>query len=180
MEPDTTLEPLDTLSDDALWAAYVSGRDEALDEVIRRHGPELLRYLHLSLGDPARALEELGRSVCRAAAWRRPYEGFDSLRGWLLAVATQVSTPAAASHEEGLKEMLDDLRRGEPGTDQEALRRAVCDLRRDLRQPFLLTVVLGLSAAEATKACRATPAMVARNAARACRALAASIPLAPE
>jgi len=152
-----TDEQLQQLSDEALWQAYVKGNEAAFAEVQRRYRDLLFRYLALSLNELRPAIEQLGRLLSKVAACRRPYEGFDSLRGWLLAVATQQVVPAHHREDPGFSEFFSDLRRAQPADKEALVRRALADLRREERQPLLLTAVCGLSVAEAAKACRFTP-----------------------
>lgn len=174
MQTSGTHDHLRDLSDESLWKAYVDGHDEAFAEVRRRYQGLLFRYLALSLNDVRAAAQQLGTVLCMAAAWRKPYEGFDSLKGWLLAVATQQVVPAHWREDHGLTEFLTDLKRREPVSAAEQIRHALADMKREERQPFLLVVAGGLSIAEAAKACRFTPDHTVRLIARACREFARS------
>ena len=163
---------LQHLSDEALWLSHAAGGDEAFSEVRRRHEGALFRYLQLSLGDVRAAAETLGQVLRLARAHRRPCEGFDSLRGWLFAVATQAAVPAHVPQQEGLSQMVADLKRPPPRAVEDALRRALADMQREVKQPFLLVMVMGLPLAEAARACRFPVHQAARRVLRACGELA--------
>ena len=167
----TPQHDLSDLPDEALWQAYVDGADEAFAQVRRRYQQDLFRYLVLSLSSTALAARELGRVLAGAAAFRRPPQGFDSLKGWLFAIATQGASPAHAGHEEGLLDSMKELARTESGTRHERVLLALRDLRRADRQPFLLVTVAGLSFAEAARACRFSVERTRRAVARAYRQL---------
>ena len=172
MQPNES--PLRTQPDDALWRAYVEGDDDAFAEVRRRYQPLLFRYLALSLSDLRQAAQHLGRVLTLVAAWRRPHEGFDSLKGWLLAIATQQVVPTHHREDPGLFDFLSDLRRSEPHDAEARARCALADMRREERQPLLLIVVGGLGLSEAARACRFRPERTARLVERAARELARS------
>ena len=176
-KPETDLSHL---PDEALWQAHVAGLDAAFSEVRRRYQDKLLRYLVLSLGDVHAAAQQLGRVLRAASDYREPLHGFDSLKGWLFAVATQGATPANAGHEEGFLDFLSEFRQGEPHSRQERILRALRDLRREHRQPFLLVTVAGLSLPEAAKACRFTVERTRGALARAYQQLAGSVVFAEE
>jgi len=161
------------LPDQALWDCYAGGQDEAFAEVRRRYQGELFRYLQLSLGEVGAAAAQLGRALGLARNHRGPHEGFDSLRGWLLAVATQACVPAHIPQDDGLAAWLSDLRRPKAGSEDELLREALRDIRHEVKQPFLLVVVMGLAVEEAAKACRFSVRRTERCVLRACRELAA-------
>jgi DNA-directed RNA polymerase specialized sigma24 family protein len=159
---------LQHLSDEALWLSHAAGGDAAFPEVRRRHEGALFRYLQLSLGDVRAAAETLGKVLRLARAYRRPYDGFDSLRGWLFAVATQAAVPAHVPQEEGLSQMVADLKRPRPKAVEDALKRALADMHREVKQPFLLVMVMGLPLAEAARACRFPVHQAARRVLSAC------------
>ena len=171
MDPVLPHNPVRDLADDALWLAYVEGRDEALNEVRRRYEADLMRYLQLSLQDAKAALQQLAHVLALVVRHRASFDGFDSLRGWLLAVATQTAAPAHARQDDGLMDFLNDLKRRQPVTDQEALQHALANVRHDVKQPFLLVMAMRLPLAEAAKACRSTEERTAGAVLRACREL---------
>lgn len=165
-----------SLSDEALWAEYVDGSDAAFDEVRRRYQEPLFRYLLLSGTELRTASQALGQILCHASLHRRRLEGFDSLKGWLFAIATQQAVPAHVPEQEGLMDFISQMKRGEPTSPEDNLRRALFDVRRDLRQPFLLVAVFGLSIAQAARACRFPPDQTAHKLKRAYREISAAVP----
>ena len=168
-QPATDLGPL---SDEELWGAFVGGDDAALAALVERYNAELFWYLLLSTGRQHPAAQHLFRTWDLVARWRRPYTGFDSFRGWLYAVATQTAVPAGHPEGLGLTELMDDIARGQPvGRSAEVVFR-IADMRRHVRQPFLLVTVAGLSIAEAAKACNFTEPNTVRRVEAAYRRLA--------
>jgi DNA-directed RNA polymerase specialized sigma24 family protein len=126
----------------------------------------------LSTGRQHPAAQHLFRTWDLVARWRRPYTGFDSFRGWLYAVATQTAVPAGHPEGLGLTELMDDIARGQPvGRSAEVVFR-IADMRRHVRQPFLLVTVAGLSIADAAKACNFTEPNTVRRVEAAYRRLA--------
>ena len=162
---------LGQLSDEELWQAYVGGDDAAFAEVRRRYEGSLYWYLVLSLSSPRRAAEGLVKVMGLAAAYRLPHSGFDSLKGWLYAIATQTVVPARAGEEFGLTDLLEDLKRQPAQSKREEALRALGDLKGDLRQPLLLVTVADLSIRETTKACNCTREQTADRIEKACRVL---------
>ena len=160
------------MTDEGLWDAYVAGADAALEPLVDRYNGELFWYLLLSTGRQRSAAQHLFRTWDLVARWRRPFEGFGSFKGWLYAVATQSAVPAGHPEALGLTELMEDIGRGEPvGRSGEVFFR-IADMRRHLRQPFLLVTVAGLSMAEAAKACNFSETDSARRVEAAYRRLA--------
>ena len=81
---------------------------------------------------------------------------FESFKGWLYAVVTQDAVPATHPETYGLMGLLDELKRGEENSRRAKLFFRIVDMRRDLRQPFLLVTLAGLSPTEAAAACNFT------------------------
>jgi hypothetical protein len=126
----------------------------------------------LSTGRQHPAAQHLFRTWDAVARWRRPHAGFDSFKGWLYAVATQTAVPAGHPEDLGLTELMDDISRGQPiGRSAEAVFR-IAEMRRHLRQPFLLVTVAGLSIAEGAKACNFSEPDTARRVEAAYRRMA--------
>lgn len=142
------------LDDDQLWAEYVDGSDGAFTEIRNRYQEPIWRYLLLSGQDQRGAAQALGQILCHMATHRRHMEGFSSVREWIFAIATQQVVPAHVPEEDGLMDFVAELKQGEPETRAERMRRAIGDMQRRIRQPFLLFTVFGLSIPEAARACR--------------------------
>jgi DNA-directed RNA polymerase specialized sigma24 family protein len=164
-----------SLSDEALWEEYVDGSGEAFDEIRERYQNSIFQYLLLSGTDLRTAAEALGQILCQAATYRRHFEGFPSLKSWLFAIATQQAVPAHVPEQEGLIDFISELRHGEPSNREEKLRRALRDVRRDVRQPFLLVAAFGLDIAEAARACRFRPETTVKKVERGYREVAAAL-----
>ncbi|MHC4481453.1 MAG: RNA polymerase sigma factor, partial [Planctomycetota bacterium] len=136
-------EPAATLSDDELWGAFAAGDDEPIGVLLTRYRDELYWYLLISLGKEDAAAHSLRDVWALLAAYRRPFSGFSSFRAWLYAAATQSAVPPAHPEVMGLGEFLDDLKRVPQSTRRGKLFYAVRDLKRRLRQPFLLVTLAG-------------------------------------
>ncbi len=170
----------DDRTDEALWACYAAGEDEALGALMARHAEGLYRYLVLSAGRPEVAagyLTDVWRAV---ASYRGGTEGFGSWKGWLYAVATQRAVPATGAEPFGLAELLAEVRGGHPAAAAGPLWLLLADLPRQLRQPLLLVGVAGLSVGGAAAACNFSEAKTLACLGRACRRLARSRPFADE
>ena len=152
-QPTETVPPR---SDEDLWRAYVEGEDAALDGLIRRHTEDLFWYLFLSTGQQQTAGRHLMRTWDLVASYRGEFDGFDSFKSWLYAVATQNAVPANHPEDMGLTELVNEMTRGGPIDRRAEIFFRIGDLRRHLRQPFLLVTVAGLNIAEAAKACNFT------------------------
>ena len=177
MESTRNNQHLEKLSDEELWSAYVAGSCEAFSEVRRRHQDALFRYLVLSLSDVGAAAVALARVLGLAAAYRKPYEGFDSLKVWLFAIATQQAASPQTREEQGLTQFISELRRPDANGRQEMLMRALADMQRDIKQPFLLVTGAWLSVSEAAKACCYTVERTRRCVERAYKEISASLPV---
>jgi len=169
-------EPLEHLDDTELWSAYVRGNDAAFSEVCRRYRGELYWYLLLSLASPRRAAQRLAEVMGLAAAYRLPYEGFESLKGWLYAIATQSAVSTKEPEELGFADLFEGTRRRKPRTTTERAVYELADLKRQLRQPLLLVTAGGLSISEAARACNFTEEQAAKCIEKALRALSRSGP----
>ncbi|MFP4026334.1 MAG: RNA polymerase sigma factor [Candidatus Brocadiia bacterium] len=145
---------MQNLSDEQLWSEYVDGSGEALDELRNRHEEALFRYLLLSLDDMETAARALGQVFCVAAEYQQQPDGFKSIRCWLYAIATQNVCPAFVPQQHGIMDFVDELRQKEPSNRDEKIRRALIDMQRSLRQPFLLMTIGGLNLSETARACR--------------------------
>jgi len=161
-------------TDEELWGAFVEGDDGALEALVDRYNGELFWYLLLSTGRQRSAAQHLFRVWDLVARYRKPHAGFGSFRAWLYAVATQNAVPAGHPEGLGLTELLDDLGRGAPTSRTAEVFFRIADMRRHLRQPFLLVTVAGLSPADAARACNFTEERTVRYVAAAYRRLAAS------
>lgn len=173
--PDTEMEKApagDSAADEALWAAFLDGDNEALETLIRRYAKELFWYLLLSTGQRRTAGRHLIRVWNLLARWRRPYEGFETFRNWLYAVATQNCVPPTHPESLGLTELVDDLTRGGPADRRAEVFFRITDLRRHLRQPFLLVTVAGLDLPAAARACNFSQQRTAKFVEKAYRRLA--------
>ncbi len=143
-------------SDEAVWERFVDGEAEAIEELVRRHGDALYRYLFLSSGNQQTAAQFAARTSTLAAGYRRPIDGFACFRSWLFAVATQNCVPAVQHEEMGLLDLWHDVKRDPAKSDQADAYYAVRDLLRPVRQPLLLVAAFGFSVEEAARICRFT------------------------
>jgi len=166
-------------SDEELWSSYVEGGDEALRELLGRYRDELYWYLLLSTGRQQAAARHCVNVWEIVSRCRRPFEGFASFRSWLYAVATQNAVPATHPETFGLADLMEDLRRGPARSRLARVFFCIADMRRALRQPFLLVTVAKLSIAEAAKACNFTEERAAACIERACRVVSGSGLFAP-
>jgi DNA-directed RNA polymerase specialized sigma24 family protein len=171
-------------SDEELWRAFVAGTsaaagspgaagnsaaadsgatgkgvavrpsDAALDVLIGRYRRPLFWYLLLSTGKQDSAAQYTRNTWALLAAYRRPFQGFESFKGWLYAVATQNWVPATHPATFGFAELLDDLKRTEETSRRAKFFFLITELAPAERQPFLLVTVAGLTVPEAAKACR--------------------------
>jgi len=160
--------------DEDLWSEFVAGGDECLARLMERHNDELYWYLLLSTGSQPAAARHLAQTWTLLARWRRPMEGFSSFRAWLYAVATQNCVPPTQPDSFELGELVEDLKARRGTTRLARLFYAVVDMRRMARQPFLLTVGMGLRLEEAAAACRLSPEQTALWVERGCRSIARS------
>ncbi len=143
----------DARSDEQLWQSYIEGETEALELLVRRHSADLFWYLLLSTGQQQTAGRHFMATWELLARYRKPFVGFESFKEWLYATATQNAVPANHPEAMGLGELLDDVRRGAPVDRRAQIFFRITDMRRHLRQPFLLVTVAGLSMAGAARAC---------------------------
>lgn len=143
-------------ADDDLWKAFVAGNDAALGALVERHRKALYWYLLLSTGKQDAAARHTRDTWGLLAAHRRPFEGFDSFRNWLYAVATQNCVPATHPEAFGFGDLLDDLRRAPQAGRRGKLFFAIADMAPSERQPFLLVTLAGLPAEDAARACNFT------------------------
>jgi DNA-directed RNA polymerase specialized sigma24 family protein len=162
MSDDIPVEDLQALSDEDLWDGFVAGEDQAVRVLADRYRDEVFGYLLLSTGKQDAAARNCRSIWALLAAWRRPYEGFSSFRGWLYAVVTQNAVPATHPEPFGLGDLIDDLKRGEPNSREARVFYALVDMTRAVRQPLLLTALAGLTVDEAAKACNFNPERVRR------------------
>lgn len=180
MDDTAAVDAQEQPSDEDLWRAFVEGDEEALTALVERYRDELYSYLLLSTGQPRSALQHFLDIWCLVARYRREYEGFESFRSWLYAVATQNAVPATHGESFGLTDLLADIRRGEPQSRQARLFSCIRDLTRGVRQPFLLVAFVGLPLDEAAKACNFTRKRTLRRMEKACRMLARTGLFEPE
>ncbi len=153
MTESSSQQELSGPTDEDLWAEFVRGRDAALDVLVQRYRTELNWYLVLSTGKQDAAARFLRNVWAQLAAYRRPFEGFESFRSWLYAATTQNSVPATHPEMFGLTDLLDDIKRAEQASRRGKLFFHIRDMAQAVRQPFLLVTVVGLSVTEAAKAC---------------------------
>ncbi len=147
---------LKELSDEELWERFVAGRDAAIEVLVSRYRDELCWYLLLSMGRQDAAATCLRDVWALLAAYRRPFDGFGSFKSWLYAAVTQHCVPATHPDVLGLTILLDDLGRVGRRSRRARLFYSITDMKRSIRQPFLLVTVAGLSPAEAARACNFT------------------------
>ena len=174
MSDDGALAALEAMADDELWSEFVKGDDAAIRVLERRYRDELYWYVLLSTGKEDRTAVHLRDAWARLAAYRKPYDGFDSFRGWLYAVVTQNAVPAAHPELFGLADLVDELKRPELKDRRARLFFHIVDMTRAERQPFLLVTLAGLSVEQAAQACNFTPRRVRDALAMAFRGLSGS------
>jgi len=156
MDAEAEASRFEGLSDEELWARFVAGEDDAFEALRSRYQDALYWYLLLSTGRQDAAMAHLRTLWATLAAWRQRFEGFDSFKAWLYAAATQNCVPATHPEPFGLGELIDDIKRGSPTSERARAFFALRDMTRQVRQPFLLVSVAGLSIQQAAKACNFT------------------------
>ena len=171
MAEDQPAHDLQSLSDEDLWQRFVDGEDEAVRALAARYEREMFWYLLLSTGKQDDAARSCRGIWALLTAWRSSFEGFSSFRSWLYAVVTQNAVPATHPEAFGLSDLIDDLKRGEPGSRRARIFYALVDMSRSVRQPLLLTAFAGLTVEEAAKACNFTVARTRRCLVKACARL---------
>jgi len=171
-------QELEDKSDEELWAAFIAGKspaagsfaaadssaggqglaaaasDAALNALMGRYSRALYWYLLLSTGKQDVAAQCTRDTWALLSAYRRPFRGFASFKGWLYAVATQNWVPATHPAPFGFAELLDDLKRPAHASRRPKLFFLIAELTPAERQPFLLVTVAGLPVPEAARACR--------------------------
>jgi len=160
--------------DEQLWQAYAEGDAAALRKLVDRHSSGLYWYLLLSTGQMNTSVRFLAETWCLGAYWRGPLDGFGSFREWLFAVATQNLLPPTHPEAMGLNELIDDVKRADASSRWGEVFYQLMDLRRFVRQPFLLVTVAGLGIREAARVCKFTPTLTARRVQKAYDRLARS------
>ncbi len=167
----------DATTDEELWQAFVRGDDTALEKLAERYRDELFWYLLLSTGKQETAAQCVRNVWALLAAYRLPVEGFDSFRSWIYAVTTQNAVPAAHPEPFGLTELVDDMKRGKVKSRRARLFFCIRDMKRAVRQPFLLVTAAGLSLEDAARACNFTVARTVHGIEQACRHLTRAEPI---
>lgn len=145
--------------DRADMARLVAGKDQALNDLMSRHGQPLFHYLIRVLQNESEAVDLAEESFVRIYQHRARYRPANRFTTWLYTIATnlardlqrrrlrhpQVSLQAeSAEGGPGLGETLTE-NRPDPSeqleTDEraEAVRRAVSELPEELRLPLLLS-----------------------------------------
>ena len=141
--------------DDLAMQALREGRSEPLRELVERHGPLVLNFLHRMTGDRALA-EDLSQEtflrVYRHAARYVPGGGF---RAWLFAIARNLAfkrgrRPLPARPPSPVREPAELARQAEL---QAAVSAALDRIEEPFRSALVLCSVDGVSYKEAADAC---------------------------
>jgi len=145
--------------------ALASGRDEALDPLMQRHGVRILRYLSRLLRDAGEAEEAAQEVFVRVYQHRGRYVAGQRFTSWLYAIATNVArdrlrrwrrrasllAEEAADDSRGTEAADPALSPGEALEEREVIgmvRGAVEALPEDLRVAMVLAEYEGLTHAE--------------------------------
>ncbi len=156
--------------DDRAMQGLREGRPEALREIVERHGPVVLNFLHRMTGDRALA-EDLSQEtflrVFRHAATYVPGGGF---RAWLFAIARNLAwkhgrRPAPAAPPPPPEPApAETARRAEP---EAAVGAALDRIEEPFRSALVLCSVDGVSYKEAADACGCSVKTISSRLARA-------------
>ncbi len=146
-------------SDQALIWAIAEGSEWALEELYRRYGPMLLRYLVQRLGNRGAAeevLQDVMLSVWRAA---HTFRAEGRVRAWLLGIARNQAISHHRRHKidyVSLDVAPPDSKPGpealmERAEEADAIRRALEALPEPQRETVELVLLYGLTGPEAAK-----------------------------
>lgn len=169
-------------ADLALARAAALGDREAFEEVVRLHGPGMLRYARRVLSDPGDAEEAVQDAF--VAAWRslERYRGDSALRTWLLGLTSHKAVdlsrrrrPLPVDDElvtaRSADARSDPWEHANAGELVRALEQALAELPYRQRACWLLVELEGLSQAEIAQVLRIGPDAVRGQLFRARRAL---------
>jgi RNA polymerase sigma-70 factor (ECF subfamily) len=153
------------LDDDQLIRAFVAGRDAALGELMRRHGPAIKGYATRMLQSPQQGEEVYVDTFARVATARDRWEPRGSVRGYLFTIAHRICLDILRQRKVARLAVphlveLADARPPSPSPEAQALLKeqaeeleaALHRLPHEHRQVVLMRVVHGLSAAETAAA----------------------------
>jgi RNA polymerase sigma-70 factor (ECF subfamily) len=165
-------------SDDELMTQLASGSASALDELIARHRPRLVRLGVRALGDRARAEDVAQETFLRVLRHAPSYRPRGQFAAWLLTIASRLCLNATRDRDRRAELPLDSAPHpASPSSPERSLelrelRGALAKLRPRYRLALVLKAVEGLSYREIAAILDCSEADVANAVFRARKALA--------
>ncbi len=160
----TVATPLDDCSDGELAAFALAGRQAAFSELMRRYREPVFRLVRSHVGDADEALDVVQEAFVAAFASIGRYDGSRPFRHWINRIALNKCRDWGRRRAvrrlfrfalplEAASEIADTAITGETAIDDARdlamVTKAIAALSANLKEPFILTVIDGLSQAEA-------------------------------
>jgi RNA polymerase sigma-70 factor (ECF subfamily) len=175
--------PVDDLELRMLMTRYQNADAAALDELVRRLSPGLLRYFRASRSTRNEADDLLQNCWMRIHRSRHTYRSSEPVMPWIYSIARHTSLDAYRkrrrldAHEvqvETLPELADQTA-SSVSTEAEKLDALIADLPESQREVIVMLKVMGMSLEEVARATSATVGAVKQKAHRAYTALRAAL-----
>jgi RNA polymerase sigma-70 factor (ECF subfamily) len=156
--------PLDDCSDGDLAAFALAGRQAAYSELMRRYREPVFRLVRSHVGDADEALDVVQEAFVAAFASIGRYDGSRPFRHWINRIALNKCRDWGRRRAvrrlfrfalplEAASEIADTAITGETAIDDirdlATVTKAIAALPANLKEPFILTVIEGLSQADA-------------------------------
>jgi RNA polymerase sigma-70 factor (ECF subfamily) len=156
--------PLDDCSDGDLAAFALAGRQAAYSELMRRYREPVFRLVRSHVGDADEALDVVQEAFVAAFASIGRYDGNRPFRHWINRIALNKCRDWGRRRAvrrlfrfalplEAASEIADTAITGEAAIDDvrdlATVTKAIAALPANLKEPFILTVIEGLSQADA-------------------------------
>ena len=160
----TVTTPLDDCSDGDLAAFALAGRQAAYSELMRRYREPVFRLVRSHVGDADEALDVVQEAFVAAFASIGRYDGNRPFRHWINRIALNKCRDWGRRRAvrrlfrfalplEAASEIADTAITGETAIDDvrdlATVTKAIAALPANLKEPFILTVIEGLSQADA-------------------------------
>lgn len=160
----TVATPLDDCSDGDLAAFALAGRQAAYSELMRRYREPVFRLVRSHVGDADEALDVVQEAFVAAFASIGRYDGNRPFRHWINRIALNKCRDWGRRRAvrrlfrfalplEAASEIADTAITGEAAIDDvrdlATVTKAIAALPANLKEPFILTVIEGLSQADA-------------------------------
>ena len=160
----TVATPLDDCSDGDLAAFALAGRQAAYSELMRRYREPVFRLVRSHVGDADEALDVVQEAFVAAFVSIGRYDGNRPFRHWINRIALNKCRDWGRRRAvrrlfrfalplEAASEIADTAITGEAAIDDvrdlATVTKAIAALPANLKEPFILTVIEGLSQADA-------------------------------